>query len=1724
MGRRAGVFVLDVGHGLEQLAQQVQGLFVGPEGHRQIGFGSGARRHPAVEGGQQAPDHGQFQLLEGEGQQVLFLGDLIDPHRGGLDPDQRHIHKVADRGGRVAVAVNQFIQHVGGVGGVLDGGNPAVGLDPAGAVGDIPLGDIGVHPQVHQTFALVPLDRFAPGLGNGLVQHLHIEVIAHRLHVAVLAVAQQVAGAPDLQIPHGDAEPRAEGGELPDGGKTLLGDVREGLVPAEGEIGVGLPAAAAHPAPQLVELGQAHSVCVLDDEGVAVAHVDAGLDQGGADQDIQFPVQQLLPDRVQLLLGHLAVGDAHPGRGGHLLDFGGGGLDVVHPVVEVVDLAAPGQLLADGLGQNHLVVLQHKGLHRLTLKRRLLDGGHIPDAAHGHAEGPGNGGGRQGQHIHPDEILFQLFLVADAEPLFLVDDDQAQVVEPHVLGEEPVGAHHNVHAAGLEPPQGFLLLLGGAEPAQQLGMDREGLHPGQDGIVVLPGQQGGGGQDGALFAPHHALEGGPESHFGFAHPHVAAEQPVHGPGVLHVVFDLGGGGQLVLGLVVLKPGLKVLLPLAIRREGKALGLLAPGVELNQFLGHLLGGLLDPGPGPLPLGAPQFGQLDLVLVSRRGVAAQQVQLGDRHIQHVRAGILNLQIVLGGALDFQTLDAGIHADAVALVDHIVPRLDIGQAGQGVLVLLAALGAGVGLLHPVAAAGQDGAAGKGQTAPGGQMPRQHLHQARRGPDVPAHADGIPLVGQVPGEGGGSLGGAAVEGDGVALFHQRVQVLQQAPQFAVPAGGDVGLGVDEVLELELVHPPQEVLAQKGGQLARRHRQILHGLVQHIQTGADHPFFQQAGELLPPAVCGGLHGVPDAAHLVQNQKGTVHVIQQGGGGGVAQAIVFVHGLGHLAGVQLGQVGGHGSFQGGTVLAPGLFDRLPQGGGGLLAAAEQHLPGGGEVDFFQGGIPPLAHQVKGGDGANFLVPELQTGGGLHVGRVDVHDVAPDTELARAFHLGPADIAGGEQPLDQRVPGKGHPRLEGQGVGHEFGPGNGVLGQGLGGNTDGLEPSARQAAQHRQPAVFVFPAGALHRPEHEIPRGKDGGGDAQGFQVVGKVGGLGLAGGHNAERMPQVPGQQGIDQHPPGGGQTKEGRRPRGSEAGGNFLIFSGLLQQCLVHADSFLRKARAGLPVRGRRRICPPCHPKIRRGRRRCWPARPAGTGNAVRVPAGSPVVFVLGLAQLAGHDETGGGLDVGVPALHGPGVLLRKMAQHPVGQIVVGPGLFPHPDPNPGELVGAQPGDDAFQAVVAAGRAGGTNPQLAGGLGDVVAENDDMVGRNLEKSGQGRNGIPREIHIGQGLQEADLVPVDLSLSPQTLKFCLGHRHPPLVRQVIQGGKAGVVTGSVVFGLGIAEARDQPDIICYHKPVALVLCVVFSQTNREGRTAGAQPCSSVSGMWVDGRSVLPGLFLGPLLVLQILLFLDVGLHLGDGPVLQVGLAVPGDAQSPGGHVLGDGAAGGGVGAVSHRDRGHQVGVAADEAVIPDGGAEFGLAVIVAGDGAAAEIAVFAHIAVPDVGQMADRIAPGQVGIFGLHIGSQVDAVVGDGASPHMGEGPDGVMGADLGGVDLAGIDGGAGADLAVLDEGVGPDDTAGADHRPAPQDGAGEDSGPRSNLDRLVNADGPAVNQNAVGHVPQQNGLPGSLGRVEGVAHGLDGIFHKTGPPYKQTCKIVCRLCGGMDQENRPQS
>ena len=389
---------------------------------------------------------------------------------------------------------------------------------------------------------------------------------------------------------------------------------------------------------------------------------------------------------------------------------------------------------------------------------------------------------------------------------------------------------------------------------------------------MLPGQQGGGGQNGALFAPHDALEGRPQGHLRLAHAHVAAEQAVHGVGLFHIFFDLGGGIQLVVGLVVLKAGLKIALPVAVGRESVAFGLPPPGVKGDELLRHLLGGLFDPGPGALPLRAAKLSQLDLFLIAGGGVAGEQVQLGDGHVQHIGAGILDLEVILDGPLHLQPLDARVHADAVALVDHVIPGLDVRKAGQGVFALFALFG-GLGLLvQTVAAGGKHCGMGKGEGAPGGEVAGQHLHQPLGGPHVPAEADGIALVGQIPGQRRCALGGARKQGNGVPLRNEGVKVFPQGGEVAAPVGGRKGLRVDEVFEPELVHPAQEVFAQQGALLLGREGQVVHGLVEHIQPRAEDALFQKARQLLAPAVLGGLLGVPDAAHLVQHKNGAVEM------------------------------------------------------------------------------------------------------------------------------------------------------------------------------------------------------------------------------------------------------------------------------------------------------------------------------------------------------------------------------------------------------------------------------------------------------------------------------------------------------------------------------------------------------------------------------------------------------------------------------------------------------------------------------------------------------------------------------------------------------------------------------------------------------------------------------------------------------------------------------------
>ena len=448
--------------------------------------------------------------------------------------------------------------------------------------------------------------------------------------MARLRRAQQLTCAPNLQVAHGDLEAGAEFGVVADGVEALFRYFRQDLAPAEGQISIGVAAAAAHTPADLVELGQAHFVRVLDDEGVDVGDVDARLNDGGADQDLQLPVHHPLHHVRQLLLAHFAVGDADLGLRKGFFDPGGALGDGFDPVVQVVDLSAALQLPAHGVDEHRLGVFQHKGLHRVAVVGWFLDGGHIPQARQGHVQRPGDGGGRQGQHVHALRQLLELLLVGHAEALLLVDDEQPQVLEHHVLLQQLVGADDQVQRPGPQVCQSFAGLGGGAEAGQDADVHRKTAKTADGGGVMLLGQNRGGHQDGHLLAVQNGLHGGAESHLRLAEAHVAAEQTVHGPGRFHVALDLVDGTELIVGLGVGEILFKFRLPGGVGGKGKAGQPLALRVELDQAPGQILGGSLGPGLGFLPLVAAQAVELDGGVLAAADVFADEVKLGGGNV--------------------------------------------------------------------------------------------------------------------------------------------------------------------------------------------------------------------------------------------------------------------------------------------------------------------------------------------------------------------------------------------------------------------------------------------------------------------------------------------------------------------------------------------------------------------------------------------------------------------------------------------------------------------------------------------------------------------------------------------------------------------------------------------------------------------------------------------------------------------------------------------------------------------------------------------------------------------------------------------------------------------------------------------------------------------------------------------------------------------------------------
>ena len=265
--------------------------------------------------------------------------------------------------------------------------------------------------------------------GDRLLQHLLVELVADLLDVAGLLLAEEVAGAADVEVVARELEAGAERVERLEHLEPALGIAGEDAFGRHGEQRIGALLRAADAAAELVELGEAEHVGAMDDEGVRGRDVEAGFDDRGREEDIVGAVVEGVHDVLELGRRHLAMRhrDLHLrhclGKEGALLG------EVGDPRADVEALAAAVALAQQRLAHHQAVERGDEGADRQPVDRRRGDQRQLADAGQRQLQRARDRRRRQRQHMDVGLQLLEPLLVLDAEMLLLVDDEEREVAE-----------------------------------------------------------------------------------------------------------------------------------------------------------------------------------------------------------------------------------------------------------------------------------------------------------------------------------------------------------------------------------------------------------------------------------------------------------------------------------------------------------------------------------------------------------------------------------------------------------------------------------------------------------------------------------------------------------------------------------------------------------------------------------------------------------------------------------------------------------------------------------------------------------------------------------------------------------------------------------------------------------------------------------------------------------------------------------------------------------------------------------------------------------------------------------------------------------------------------------------------------------------------------------------------------------------------------------------------
>src|SRR5947207_3237945 len=123
--------------------------------------------------------------------------------------------------------------------------------------------------------------------------------------MAALFGAEEVAGAADFQIAHGDFETAAQGGVLLDGTEAFANVGEQCRMAREQEVGISLVLVPADATAKLIEVAQAEAVGAIDDDSIGIRNIETAFNDSGGEQNIGLTVDKLGHDFFEFIAVHL---------------------------------------------------------------------------------------------------------------------------------------------------------------------------------------------------------------------------------------------------------------------------------------------------------------------------------------------------------------------------------------------------------------------------------------------------------------------------------------------------------------------------------------------------------------------------------------------------------------------------------------------------------------------------------------------------------------------------------------------------------------------------------------------------------------------------------------------------------------------------------------------------------------------------------------------------------------------------------------------------------------------------------------------------------------------------------------------------------------------------------------------------------------------------------------------------------------------------------------------------------------------------------------------------------------------------------------------------------------------------------------------------------------------------------------------------------------------------